>query len=141
MNRQLRTTLPNAADHNLNNSARATKERSKQKEHYDKGSKPLRELNENETVRIRNDNSWSKKAIVVEKMSPRAYKVKTEDGVMYNRNRRHLLPTKEKFQETPDDIVVHIDTNKMGCHFLVLPRTSNFAISSITYPGYREYNL
>jgi len=112
MNRKLRTTLPNVDDHNVNKDPRATKERAKQKEHYDKGAKPLRELSANETVRIRGDNCWSKKAVVVEKMSPRAYKVKTEDGVVYNRNRRHLLPTKEHFQETPDETVEKLSTDK-----------------------------
>lgn len=105
MNRQLRTTLPDAAERKVDKDARATKERSKQKEYYDKRAKPLRQLKLNETVRIRGDRCWSKKAVVVEETSPRAYKVKTEDGVVYERNRIHLLPTKEKFEETLDNMV------------------------------------
>lgn len=38
-----------------------------------------------------------KKAQVIEKCSPRAYKVRTEDGSIYRRNRRDIIKTTERF--------------------------------------------
>ena len=39
------------------------------------------------------------KTKVVEKVDPRSYKARTEDGMLYRRNRRHVMETKEKFNE------------------------------------------
>ena len=39
------------------------------------------------------------KAKVTEKVDPRSYAVRTEDGMLYRRNRRHAMETKEKFNE------------------------------------------
>ncbi len=101
MNRQLRTTLPNVAYHKPQTNGKAKQERSKQKLYYDRYAKPLRPLENNETVRVRGKKCWDKKAVVCKKQSGRSYLIKTEDGGTYVRNRIHLLPTKEKFVELP----------------------------------------
>lgn len=56
----------------------------------------------------RPDDSW-KPAVIIDKHNERSYSVKTLDGAIYRRNRRHLLKTREKgtgaeklqFSETP----------------------------------------
>ena len=68
-----------------------------QKKYYDTGTKQLKPLNHNETVRIQDhiNKTW-KPAVVVQKHDQRSYLVRTEDGAEYRRNRRHLLKTNEK---------------------------------------------
>ena len=68
-----------------------------QKKYYDRGSKNLKPLSFNETVRFQDSNNktW-KPAVVVEKQDQRSYVVRTEDGAQYRRNRRQLLKSNEK---------------------------------------------
>ncbi|EDO48509.1 predicted protein [Nematostella vectensis] len=98
MNRKLRTKC---FHYKPQTCLRAKQERLKQKQFYDIKSKPLRPLDKNETARMREKNCWSKKAVVCKKLTDRSYKVKAEDGGVYVRNRIHLLPTKEKYEELP----------------------------------------
>lgn len=70
---------------------------------YNRGAKELKPLSEGDTVRIRptgNKKGW-KKAYVQEQSDVRSYKVRTEDGRIYRRNRRHLRFSREPFH--PDD--------------------------------------
>ena len=60
----------------------------------------LPEIAPGKTVRIRTDaqNIWDKKGIVVSQNNrPRLYDILNERGNIITRNRRHLLPTTEKF--------------------------------------------
>ena len=68
-----------------------------QKKYYDTGTKHLKPLNHNETVRIQDhiNKTW-KPAVVVQKHDQRSYLVRTEDGAEYRRSRRHVLKTNEK---------------------------------------------
>ncbi|TRY57634.1 hypothetical protein DNTS_005336 [Danionella cerebrum] len=58
-------------------------------------AKGLEPLHNNDTVRLEDCNTWSKRATVLEQVNPRSYTVKTEDGHHLRRNRRSLLKTKE----------------------------------------------
>ena len=52
------------------------------------------------TVRINTDkqNDWSDKGVVLEKLSqPRSYVVRNSKGNILRRNRKHLLPTEERY--------------------------------------------
>lgn len=104
MNRKLRTRLPSAKHLTVEPSIRTTQERAKQKHWYDKSSKPLRTLDVGETVRVREDKCWKQKAMVIEETAPRTFKVKTENGQIFVRNRVHLLPTKEEFGRDDSDV-------------------------------------
>ena len=42
------------------------------------------------------DKEWVK-AKVVEKVDPRSYKARTEDGMLYGRNRRYFMEIKENY--------------------------------------------
>ena len=67
-----------------------------QKKYFDRHAQPLKPLEIGESARIQqSDNTW-KPAVVTEKHNERSYSVKTEDGAVYRRNRRHLLKTNEK---------------------------------------------
>jgi hypothetical protein len=71
--------------------------KSRQKFYYDKNAKPLKELQQGEHIRIKQQKLW-KPAIVVtrpQEDQPRSYIVHTNDGGSYRRNRRDLLKTGE----------------------------------------------
>lgn len=77
-----------------------TVRKNKQKQYYDRNTKPLNDLEKGDIVRIRSqgrENEW-KKGIVEEKVNINSYNVKTEDGGIYRRNRRHLRSSKEQFE-------------------------------------------
>ena len=78
------------------------KRNKKYKERYDLQAKDLSNIEPGTTVRIRTNkqNDWSAKGIVMSRCSePRSYSVKNSKGNMVRRNRRHLLPTEEKYEE------------------------------------------
>lgn len=54
-------------------------------------------LHPGDVVRMRSDKGWTTKAQVKDQVAPRSYKVVTEDGAEYRRNRQHLRATPEAF--------------------------------------------
>ena len=55
---------------------------------------------------MRDKKHWTKKGRIEERINPRSYRVETEDGGVYRRNRRDIIDTREKFEtgkETTDD--------------------------------------
>ncbi|KAI7789577.1 hypothetical protein IRJ41_019347 [Triplophysa rosa] len=101
MGRKLRTTLPYVTKQNKNRAWRKKQIclKQKQKAIYDKTSRSLRPLATKDTVRLENNNTWNKRATVLEAVNPRSYTVKTEDGQILRRNRRSLLKTQETMPE------------------------------------------
>ena len=85
------------------------KNKAKQSLYYDRGSKELNDLQPGDVVRIQPPRGigrrkpWTK-ARVGEKVDIRSYEVRTEDGRVLRRNRRHLRLTKEA--NTPDNEAV-----------------------------------
>ncbi|XP_060561973.1 uncharacterized protein K02A2.6-like [Ruditapes philippinarum] len=67
-----------------------------QKNYYDKSSRSLPPLNKDDSCRVQFGKTW-KPAIVLKKEGERSYKVQTEDGAIYRRNRRFINKTREKF--------------------------------------------
>ena len=102
MGRKLRSVLPVTLDQLLPKitPTEQIKEnihcaKQQQKKYYDQGSKTQTSLSIGDTARIQqHDKTW-KPAVVMEKHNDRSYSVKTPDGAVYRRNRRHLLKSKE----------------------------------------------
>ena len=69
----------------------------KQGAYYNQHSKPLKDLYDEEKVRILEPSGkkWKPATVMKRYEEPRSFCVKTEDGTMYRRNRRHLLKTNE----------------------------------------------
>ena len=69
-----------------------------------KGGKSLPPLQPHDVVRIqdmdRRMDKWPERASVIGPAGPRSYKVVTESGREFRRNRRHLLKTNESFFPT-----------------------------------------
>lgn len=110
--RKVRTNLPIAPKQLYSNRQsryayrkRKTAQKCKQKQYFDKKTRELPPLNKNDTVRIRNTNNtmWSKKGVVEDYVAPRSYKIKTEDGVLYRRNRKDILKSEGE--------IIHVDSD------------------------------
>ena len=101
MGRRIRTTLPHVEKQQWHSKVRQKQKhlQMRQKMNYDKASRSLAPLARHDTVRVEDSNIWSKKATVLEEVSPRSYTVKTEDGQILRRNRRSLLKTRETLRE------------------------------------------
>ena len=67
----------------------------KQREYYNRGAKPLPQIKEDDTVRIRKGKTWEPAVVTAKHSAPRSFIVTTPEGRVYRRNRRHLLPTAE----------------------------------------------
>ena len=66
----------------------------RQKHYYDMAAKPLSPLKENNSVRIRQNNTWVPAQVTHPVTTPRSYIVPTPSGKEYRHNRQHLLKTK-----------------------------------------------
>ena len=62
----------------------------RQKHYYDMTAKPSSPLKENDSVRIRQNNTWVPARVTHPVTTPRSYIVSTPSGQEYRRNRRHL---------------------------------------------------
>ncbi|CAC5375504.1 unnamed protein product [Mytilus coruscus] len=110
MNRRLRTTIPTIKNRlkpkcgNLKNTQRKMKQQKmNQKQHYDKSSKPLPELQPNDTIRFQHNpkGKWDQGTVVRNNNTPNSYVIETPEGQIFKRNRKHLLKTKEdKIEQT-----------------------------------------
>ena len=106
--RRLKTTLPTSAPllqqkglpKNLKK--RFRKRQEKQKQYYDRGSKPLKPLKPGDNVVMQHKSTWKPATVTEEHHTPRSYVVENEYGQQYRRNRRHLRPTSAKF---PSDLL------------------------------------
>ena len=99
MGRNLRTRIPKAEllHAACDPSTRTTS-------NYDKNARPLKQLNQDDTVRIRHGQQWEPIAKVVkESDAPRSYIFQTSSGKTLRRNRKHLLKTGEKFPGVAKD--------------------------------------
>ena len=78
------------------------KKQDTQKENYDRGAKPLPELNPGDQIRVRNENLWEPGMVESKADTPRSYNISTDRGQQLRRNRRHLMKTTENRVPEPD---------------------------------------
>ena len=101
-NRHPRTNLPSII-RGTNSNCVQNEKRNKTK--YDERSKDLKEIESDTSVRIFKRNkrkgNWRLRGKVISKRSePRSYNVINEKGNIIRRNRQHLLPTNETFNQS-----------------------------------------
>jgi len=73
----------------------------RQKEFYDRGTRPLSRLHEGEPVRMKRGREWTPAVVLKQYQAPRSYIMTTPDGTQMRRNRFHLQPTKEEASPPP----------------------------------------
>lgn len=84
----------------------------KQKIYYDRQTRLLPDLQTGENVRIQRGETWQPAVVVNRHQQPRSFIVRTPDGRVYRRNRKHLWKTGEReFPPIPTD-ARNISTNK-----------------------------
>lgn len=101
-NQLLKPKLPEEVDQKLK------LQKAKQSLYYNQGAKELKELRPGDTVRLQplkshlgKKKDWTQ-ARVEGKVDIRSYQVRTEDGRIYRRNRRHLRHTREVMPHSED---------------------------------------
>lgn len=109
MRRKLRTRLP-AATYRKEKYVTTSPNR-RQIGLYDRTTKALGPLSQEDIVRVRCDGQWGPLAKVVKETTPRSYEVITEYGTPMRRNRRHLLkvPQRELMANDTNDMPVISD--------------------------------
>ncbi|CAL9699765.1 unnamed protein product [Knipowitschia caucasica] len=108
-----KTMLKPAAKVTTTIKAQLTKKRKAQKQHFDKSSKPLTPLTQNQVVRLQTQKGHDKIGVIRRVCSePRSYVVES-DGKQYRRNRQHILPVNEPH---PDPVTPQSNETDMYQH-------------------------
>ena len=102
MSRRLRTRIPTTAsqlqpriiDHNNVRMMRHFKQK-KQKTHYDQHAKSIPQIQKGDRIRIRMKGLWKPGIIVDKAETPRSFRIRTDDGGEYCRNRRMIIKSEE----------------------------------------------
>ena len=127
-NRNPRTTLPSI----IPNKSRPILTGHKVKKYHDRRANDLSELAPGTSVRMRidTDSSWKETGKIIEKcQQPRSYLVLNSRGNVVRRNRRHLLPTSEAFQNFDH---LHSAPNEVTHAQIPNPKPSSTPPSSVT---------
>jgi len=101
MSRRLRSTLPMTVpmlQPHVNTDIK-DKLKHRQATQYDKTTRNLPTLQPNDIVRYRGKQSWEPAMVLSHHPAPRSYNIRTADGTMLRRNRRHLKKTNENFPD------------------------------------------
>lgn len=117
MSRRLRSVIPTTLQHLkptvIDPSVvieRLKQKQTPRKQQYDKGSRVLPPLQQNEPVRMQVQNHWIPATVVQEANAPHS---QTPDGKIYRRNRRHLLKSDiqtNKHPVQPSDLLEDLET-------------------------------
>ena len=82
------------------------KKKEKQAKYYNRDVTELSTLKPGQTIRVQMGKKWVK-AKVEEQVDIRSYRLRTEDGKQYRRNRKHLRTTQENWSEQPTNHEKH----------------------------------
>ncbi|KAJ8336302.1 hypothetical protein SKAU_G00396450 [Synaphobranchus kaupii] len=101
MGRRLKTKLPVStslltSEVALSVHNKLKDKQAKQKSYYDRQAKHLPELHAGENVRMQSGDTWKPAVVLQELGQQRSYVVRTPEGRMFRRNRRHLRETAER---------------------------------------------
>lgn len=107
MGRRLKSKLPTCASLLITEKSSEVCEKLRerqrtQKMYYDQHARLLPDLHAGERIRMQRGETWQPAVVEVEHKQPRSYLVRTPEGNLYRRNRRHLRKTGEKETEATD---------------------------------------
>ena len=104
-NRKLRTTLPKMMEPRQTDSRRPNIP-TPVIQRYNQTAKDLKPLHRGQTIRYHHNGKWSRHGMILNtKEQIRSYQLLNDEGNVIRRNRRHLIPSKDKFsvrEEVPD---------------------------------------
>lgn len=111
MSRRLRSTLPSTnqqlqpeAVNHKDGYAKRLQRQEHQKRYFDRAAKPLPPLHCGEPVRLQENGHWKPAEVIQPADTARSYHVRTTDGQVYRRNRKHLRNTKEDRSQIEDSL-------------------------------------
>ena len=115
MSRRLRSSLPMSESllkPATNDDAREqlTSRQQKQLQYYNRGTRSLPPLNKGDVIRYKKGGKWEPAVVVNRHGAPRSYNIRTSQGNILRRNRRHLKytneppPERECYIEDTDDM-------------------------------------
>ena len=87
----------------------------KQKYYHDRQTKFLPKTHEGDRIRVRKKGLWKPGVVICEEETSRSYRVKTDDGGEYRRNRRMLLKSVEP-DPVAEDILTDIPPQGFEIH-------------------------
>ena len=138
--RRLKSKLPTAAEllqprMELDAREKLLAAQEKQKFYYDRHAKPLKGLELEERVRVKENGSWTPLVVTDVWSTPRSYMVKTESGNTLRRNRRHQMKQPEpslslesEEESTPSVTVISertiVEPPTAACFSLMTPSPS-----------------
>lgn len=128
MSRSTRSLIPIHQDHlkpkTIDNVGENLQlEREKQRFYHDRNTKPSRDLEIGEKVRLQMDKrKWIGATVTNKTEKPRSYIVRTDDGRSFRRNTIHIHPTQAAFDVTPRFLVS--PSASPNCIEKIEPRTS-----------------
>lgn len=117
MGRRLKTKLPASTslltpEGALRVHNKLKEKQAKQKSYYDRHATHLPELHAGENVRMQSGSTWKPAVVLREHEQHRSYVVRTPEGRMFRRNRRHLRETAEReFPSAAAERDVDVDMN------------------------------
>ena len=94
-----------------------TKCKDKQKQYHDVSSKELRELEEEETVYLKEGKYWKKAKVLEKTNEPRSYILLKQNGNKVRRNRRDILTKKGHENEYVSDVSDVDSTDELVAEF------------------------
>ena len=127
MTRKLRSILP--VELKPNSWADECRQREKQKEYYDRNTKPLPPLSVGDSIRYQEGKTW-KQGIVTKEEGDRSYTVDNTEGAVYRRKRRHLMQTNENLEPDIPDVNIACPPNRP----VAPPMLANSSQSSLSIP-------
>lgn len=93
-----------------------TEKKSVQKHYYDRNAKPQPKLKSGDKVMIRKEGTWTQATVTENLQEPRSYYVKTPQGQIFRRNRRHLGRAPDQQIPGPADLSSGTDIRQSETH-------------------------
>lgn len=77
----------------------------RQKQHYDRSTRPMSTLHTGAPIRFQQeDGTWKPATVIRPAETPRSYHIQTSEGQSFRRNRRHLLDNNSPITQQPEAI-------------------------------------
>ncbi|XP_035799241.2 uncharacterized protein K02A2.6-like [Amphiprion ocellaris] len=122
MGRRLKTKLPTSTSLLTPNGSEKVHQQlkenqEKQKLYFDRQTRTLPDLQAGDNARIQRGETWQPAVVLHKHQQPRSFVVRTPDGRIYRRNRKHLRTTEESTFPTTNgqDINTEMDTQMPNC--------------------------
>ena len=106
----------------------------KQKHYFDQHAKHLPTLEKGDRIRVQMGSHWKPGVVTEHAETPRSYRIRTDEGREYRRNRRALIKSPESGLSTTDISPHHKSPTVRANEHSTSEETANQAIPSVEEP-------